>query len=149
MKKWDNSLDKVLIQKYPNTKNIDLANELGYHLRTIERHAARLHLKKSKEFMQQTRLRASLEGARWFEYKRLIGEKIPWRGSGKLFEKGHIPDPEIEKKRIAAIRARAWEEHKRIMHGIMPKAKWKFNLKAYEKVKERLELTTDNTTTNG
>lgn len=132
-KKWKNEVDKILIERYPNEKNSILSKELGYGIRTIERHAKMLGLHKSKKFLSETQLKASMEGARWFEYMRITGQKVRTNNSnGKRFEKGRIPDPEIEKKRIAAIRARAWDDRKRIIHGLTPRTKWRYNLKIYE-----------------
>ncbi len=139
-KAWTKETDDILIERYANTENKILATETGYGIRTIERHAKALGLSKSREFMQIMQSRASAEGARWFEYKRLIGEKVYKRSyHGRKFEKGRIPDPEIEKKRIAAIRERAWSDRMRIMHGMLPKAKWNYDLKAYESFRKKDE----------
>jgi len=81
-----------------------------------------------------------MEGARWFEYMRITGQKVHTNNSnGKRFEKGRIPDPETEKKRIAAIRARAWDDRKRIIHGLPPKTKWHFSVDVYDKYKKEDE----------
>ena len=139
-KKWDKKIDKILIERYPNEKNSILSKELGYGIRTIERHAKMLGLHKSKEFLSETQLKASMEGARWFEYMRITGQKVRINNSnGKRFEKGRIPDPETEKKRIAAIRATAWNDRKRIICGLPPKTKWHFSIGAYDKYKKEDE----------
>lgn len=132
-KKWESNLDDVLIERYPNESNQSLAKELGYGVRTIERHAKMLGVMKSEEYMQMTQYRASMEGVRWFEYMRITGQKIrKGNCNGKRFKKGRIPEPEIEKKRIAAIRARAWEDRKRIIHGLPPRSRWKWKLDTYK-----------------
>ena len=139
-KKWDKKIDRILIERYPNEKNSILSKEFGYGIRTIERHARMLSLHKSKEFLSETQLKASMEGARWFEYMRITGQKVRTNNSnGKCFEKGRIPDPETEKKRIAAIRATAWNDRKRIIHGLPPKTKWNFSIDAYDKYKKEDE----------
>ena len=139
-KKWNKEIDKVLTERYPNEKNSILSKELGYGIRTIERHAKMLCLHKSKEFLSEIQIKASMEGARWFEYMRITGQKVRINNSnGKRFEKGRTPDPETEKKRIAAIRATAWNDRKRIIHGLPPKTKWHFNIGVYDKYKKEDE----------
>ena len=69
-----------------------------------------------------------------------IGQKVRINNSnGNRFEKGRIPDPETEKKRIAAIRATAWNDRKRIIHGLPPKTKWRFSIGVYDKYKKEDE----------
>lgn len=132
--KWDHKVDDILRERYANTSNKVLSKELGYALRTIERHARELGLRKSDEFIRETQMRASMEGARYFEYMRLTGQKIKkQKNSGRMFEKGHKFTGEIEAKRIKALQDRAWEERKRIIHGLCQKTKWRMNTKAYEK----------------
>ena len=75
-KKWNESINQILIEKYANIKNEELAKEFGYSLRTIERHARMLGLRKSKEFMRQTQLEASRKGTLELEYRSIVGKLI-------------------------------------------------------------------------
>ena len=136
-KKWNESINQILIEKYANIKNEELAKEFGYSLRTIERHARMLGLRKSKEFMRQTQLEASRKGTLELEYRSLIGLKRKGHCKGRVFKKGNHLQPEIEKKRIESIRRRAWEDRKRIIHGMTPVARWRYDLKAYESLKDK------------
>lgn len=132
-KKWDPSCDDVLRERYADTENAVLARESGYGLRTIERHAAKLGLKKSAALMEKTRDRATREAARWYEYMRVTGQKVKKKGvGGRPFEKGHRFEGEVEAKRVTAIRNRAWDERRRLMHGITRRTKWRM-VDDYEK----------------
>ena len=139
-KKWESWVDAILIEKYANTLNAELVKETGYGERTIVRHARKLGLFKSKEFMSMTQRHAAEEGIRWYEYMRITGQKFNRKivQHNGTFKKGRVPDKEIEKKRIQAIRDRAWDDRKRIMHGMKPRAKWKYNTSAYEELKSKI-----------
>ena len=124
---WTKSDDEVLIEKFADTYSTELAKMLNCGLRTIERHAKMLGLSKSKEHIKEIQRKASRAATMQIEYMSFIGKKKRGTASRGSFKKGRIPDPEIEKKRIAALRARAWDERKRLMHGFKQKTKWKFS----------------------
>lgn len=125
-KKWDPSVDELLREKYPDTRNEDLANETGYGIRTLERHARMLGLNKSAEFVSDMQRKASIEGVRWFEYMRITGQKVKKKAvGGKQWEKGHRFEGEIEEKRVKALRDRVWDERRRMMHGMKRRTKWR------------------------
>lgn len=135
-KKWDPAVDAVLRERYADTKNEVLVRDLGYGLRTIERHARMLGLNKSVDFVADVQKRASLEGARWFEYMRITGQKVKKKAvGGKQFEKGHRFDDAVEEKRVKALRDRANDERRRMMHGMMRKTKWR--MVEFGKVEEK------------
>ena len=137
-KQWTKEADDILLAKYANTTNAELIKEMGYGLRTIERHASQLGLRKSKEFMDESQRKGVNNALLWYEYKRITGQKIiRCRQGGRPFKKGEKLPPELEKKRIEAIRRRAWEDRKRIIHGFQPKAKWRYNLSAYDSFKQK------------
>ena len=124
---WTKSDDEVLIEKFADTYSTELAKMLNCGLRTIERHAKMLGLSKSKEHIKEIQRKASMAGTMQIEYLSFIGKKKRGTASRGNFKKGRIPDPETEKKRIAALRQLAWEERKRVIHGFRQKTKWKFN----------------------
>lgn len=131
MGRWDSWMDAVLQERYADEENGVLAKELGVGVRTVERHASKLGLRKSAEFMAGTQWRASREALRWYEYMRITGQKVKRNGCpGGPFEKGHKLDEATENKRVTALQERSWEDRKRIIHGIKPIAKWKY--KKYE-----------------
>ena len=134
---WDSKVDDILRERYTDESNTKLAEELGYSLRTIERHAAVLGLHKSEEYIKAARLKGSREGVRQIEYLKITGRKRKLsRPGGRPFQKGHKLDPKHEEKRISAIRKRAWEDRIRIIHGIRPIARWNYNLNAYKNLKK-------------
>lgn len=125
-KKWDQAVDAVLLERYADTKNEVLARETGYGMRTIERHARKLGLRKSPAFVAEVQWRASREGVRWCEYMRITGQKVKKKAvGGKQWEKGHRFEGEIEEKRLKALRDRVWDERRRMMHGMARKTKWR------------------------
>ena len=64
--------------------------------------------------------------AGYCEYMRITGQKIRRSGvCGKPFEKGHKFDPEVEERRVAAIRARSDDERRRILRGVSRRTGWR------------------------
>lgn len=123
-------MDAVLLERYADEKNTVLCEELGVSLRSVERHAGRLGLRKSEAFLE----RVSREGLMEIEYRRLCGEQVGGfrkgegrKGTAGSFRKGHRFCSEVEKRRIGAIRARAWDERVRLMRGWERKTKWKMD----------------------
>lgn len=126
-KVWELWMDAWLCENYADRENRELAAESGYGLRTIERHAGLLGLRKSAEFIREHQRQATADSKRWYEYMRITGQKVKNSGcSGRRFGKGFRWDEATEAKRVAALQARSWEDRKRIIHGIKPIAKWKY-----------------------
>ena len=123
---WTAEKDAVLVSRYADEKNADLARELGCGVRTLERHASKLGLSKSEAFRRRAQERAKSGALMWYEYMRITGQKVGNRGvPGTKFEKGHRFSAEVEAKRVKAIRDRAWDERVRIMKGFSRKTGWK------------------------
>ena len=103
-KQWSPMMDGILLKWYADEESTALARQFGYGVRTIERHAAALGLKKSQELIRRVAKKGSDAALEWIKRKKENGEKIQkrWRGGG--FEKGHRWDPETEARRVEAIR---------------------------------------------
>lgn len=128
--RWQEWMDAVLRERYADEKNAVLARELGVSLRSVERHAGMLGLRKSEAFLG----RVSSEGLMEIAYRRLCGERVGGfrKGEGRKgnvgsFRKGHHFCSDVERRRIGAIRARAWDERVRAMRGWERKTKWKMS----------------------
>ena len=124
---WTKTDDELLIEKYADTYNIELAKMFNCGIRTVQRHANKLGLQKSERLIKEIQRKASMAGTMQIEYMSFIGKKKRGTASSGSFKKGRIPDPETEKKRIAVLRQLAWKERKRVIHGFKQKTKWKFN----------------------
>lgn len=126
-KAWTPEMDRYLMERYADTENKVLAEETGYGIRTIRSHALKLGLEKSRELMRRTQLRASRAGSMAIEYMKITGakRKRKVRLGGRPFQKGHHWDEETERKRVEAIRETAWQERRRMMHGMVRKTGWK------------------------
>ena len=126
MKKWGEKEDAVLLERFADERNEDLARRLGCGVRTLERHARKLGLEKSAEFKEKVKEWSAVGARRYCEYMRITGQKMVKRGvCGKPFEKGHRFSAEVEAKRVKAIRDRAWDERVRIIRGWTRKTGWK------------------------
>lgn len=124
-RKWEPEWDRVLEERFADERNDVLAKELGCGVRTLVRHARKLGLEKSREFMELAREASRAESARWYEYMRITGQKVGNHGApGRKFKKGHRFDAETEAKRVKAIRDRAWDERVRIIKGVSRRTKW-------------------------
>lgn len=128
--RWQEWMDGVLRKRYAGEKNALLAEELGVSLRTLERHAGRLGLRKSESFLRDV----SREGLMEVEYRRLCGERVGGvrkgegrKGTAGSFAKGHHFCGEVEARRVKAIRDRAWDERVRGMRGWERRTKWKMS----------------------
>lgn len=123
---WTEEMDAVLRERFAEERNEDLARELGCGVRTVERHARALGLEKSEAFRRRAQERAKSGALMWYEYMRITGQKVGNHGApGRKFEKGHRLPPEVEARRVQAIRDRAWDERVRIMKGFTRKTGWK------------------------
>lgn len=119
-------MDRVVLERYADAENAVLCRELGVGLRTLERHAAALGVRKSEEHVRESQAKASREAARWFEYMRITGQKVQKKAvGGKPFAKGHRFEGEIEARRVKSIRDRVWDERRRMMYGLTRRTKWK------------------------
>lgn len=125
---WTPEKVAVLVEKYAEARNEDLVAELGVSMRTIERKAKALGLKKSERFLRD----ASQRGLMEIEYRRMMGEQVGGfkkgdghKGTPGSFKKGHRFTGEIEEKRVKACRDRAWDERVRLIRGFPRLTKWK------------------------
>ena len=125
MGRWERWMDEVVLERYADELNSVLCEELGVGLRTLERHAAKLGVRKSQEFVERRQRLASQGAVRWVEYMKITGQKIRKSPGGRRFEKGHRFPEEIEAKRVKAIRDRAWDERVRLIRGWTRKTGWK------------------------
>lgn len=103
-KQWSPKMDSILEKWYADEESTKLAAQFGYGVRTIERHAAQLGLKKSPELLKRVAKKASDAATRWIDGKKARGEKIEKRWGGHGFQKGHQWDEETEKRRVEGIR---------------------------------------------
>ena len=125
MRTWSAELDRKLEKLFPDERTEVIARKLGCGVRTVERHASALGLKKSEAFKELSLERARSGARMWYEYMRITGQKIGNHGApGRKFEKGHRFDGEIEAKRVKAIRDRAWDERVRLIQGRPRKTGW-------------------------
>lgn len=115
-------VEQVLRERYADEKNPVLAKELGISVRTLQRRAKELGLQKSEKFMRMCRWDALMV----VEWMRLCGKKVRSGGASPGgFKPGHRFSPEVEAKRIQALRDAAWDERKREIRGEPPKRGWK------------------------
>ncbi len=104
-KPWNPLMDEILRRYFADEESTELARQFGYGVRTIERHARELGLRKSPELLK----RAAMKGSDAAAMKRRIlkerGEKIRLsRAGGTPFRKGHKWDEETERRRVEGIR---------------------------------------------
>lgn len=118
-------MDAVVIERYADEENCVLCEELGVCIRTLERHAVKLGVRKSAAFTERIQRKASSEGLRTLEYMKITGKKVKRGPGGKGFKKGHHFDAETEARRVKAIRDRAWDERVRMIRGWTRKTRWK------------------------
>ena len=123
---WTEEKLAYLKQHYADTRNAELVNVLGISMRTIERAARKLGLKKSAKMLAE----ASEEGLRKVDYLRLIGVRcsapkgMRTNPAGE-FKKGHKEDQITRAIRVASIRARAESERRLVANGMAQRTKWK------------------------
>ena len=92
----------------------------------MERHARMLGLEKGEALKAKAKVLSADGYRRYCEYMRITGQKIRRSGvCGKPFEKGHKFDPEVEERRVAAIRARSDDERRRILRGVSRRTGWR------------------------
>lgn len=103
-KQWTEGMDDILRRYYADEESVALARQFGYGVRTVERHAAKLGLKKSPELRRRVAKKGSDAAKAWIKGKQARGEKIQKRWAGHGFQKGHKWDEETERRRREAIR---------------------------------------------
>lgn len=96
--------EEVLLERYADEESAVLANELGCSLRTVQRMAARLGLRKSPEMLSRVGKKASDAATAWIRKEKAAGRKIVKRYNGCGFEKGHKWDEETERRRLDAVK---------------------------------------------
>ena len=123
---WTDEKIAYLASHFPDEKNETLAKTLGISMRTIERKARELGLRKSPEMLRS----ASREGLDKVGYLRLIGVRCSVPKGRRTnpageFKPGHKEDPVVRAIRVASIRARAESERRLVANGMRQRTKWK------------------------
>ena len=104
MKRWKDEMDQVLLERYAEEESAVLADELGCSVRTVQRMAARLGLRKSPDMLSRVGKKASDAATEWIRREKAAGKKIVKRYNGCGFEKGHKWDEETERRRLDAVK---------------------------------------------
>lgn len=102
-KQWTPKMDEILLRWYADEESTKLAAQFGYGVRTIERHAEHLGLKKSPELLRRVAKKGSDAATARLMRMRASGVKVHKRFGGHGFEKGHRWDPETEERRRQAL----------------------------------------------
>lgn len=135
MRRWEERFDAVLEERYAEEENGVLAAELGVSLRSVERHAAMLGLKKSGAFLVRSAKKASDAAVEWIGRMKASGKKIVKRYNGKGFEKGHRWGSEVELKRVEKLREWVEEEKLRVLRGEKVRKGWLSGLESKERIR--------------
>ena len=129
----DEEKRKVMVERYADCGNEELARELGVSVRTVGRWAKALGLRKSEKRLAEIRLDAQ----RTVEWMRLCGKRVGGvkKGQGKAnagsFKKGHRFSGEAEERRVRALRERGMDERRRIRNGEERKTRWRMDEKTW------------------
>lgn len=137
MTKWTEDKNRVLLEKYADEESAALADELGCSVRTVQRMAARLGLRKSLALLSKVGKKASDAATEWIRREKAAGKKIVKRYNGCGFEKGHKWDEETEKKRQDAVKE-GWAR-KGYLEKSSRMRKFAENMKKYDLKKLSLE----------
>lgn len=135
MRRWEERFDAVLEERYAEEENGVLAAELGVSLRSVERHAAMLGLKKSAAFLVRSAKKASDAAVEWIGRMKASGKKIVKRYNGKGFEKGHRWGSEVELKRVEKLREWVEEEKLRVLRCEKKRRGWLEHLESKERIR--------------
>lgn len=135
MRRWEERFDAVLEERYAEEENGVLAAELGVSLRSVERHAAMLGLKKSGAFLVRSAKKASDAAVEWIGRMKASGKKIVKRYNGKGFEKGHRWGAEVELKRVEKLREWVEEEKLRVLRCEKKRRGWLERLESKERIR--------------
>lgn len=135
MRRWEERFDAVLEERYAEEENGVLAAELGVSLRSVERHAAMLGLKKSGAFLVRSAKKASDAAVEWIGRMKASGKKIVKRYNGKGFEKGHRWGSEVELKRVEKLREWVEEEKLRVLRCEKKRRGWLERLESKERIR--------------
>lgn len=135
MRRWEERFDAVLEERYAEEENGVLAADLGVSLRSVERHAAMLGLKKSGAFLVRSAKKASDAAVDWIGRMKASGKKIVKRYNGKGFEKGHRWGSEVELKRVEKLREWVEEEKLRVLRCEKKRRGWLERLESKERIR--------------
>lgn len=135
MRRWEERFDAVLEERYAEEENGVLAAELGVSLRSVERHAAMLGLKKSAAFLVRSAKKASDAAVEWIGRMKASGKKIVKRYNGKGFEKGHRWGSEVERKRVEKLREWVEDEKLRVLRCEKKRRGWLERLESKERIR--------------
>lgn len=135
MRRWEERFDAVLEERYAEEENGVLAADLGVSLRSVERHAAMLGLKKSGAFLVRAAKKASDAAVEWIGRMKASGKKIVKRYNGKGFEKGHRWGSEVELKRVEKLREWTEEEKLRVLRCEKKRRGWLERLESKERIR--------------
>lgn len=135
MRRWEGRFDAVLEERYAEEENGVLAAELGVSLRSVERHASQLGLKKSAAFLVRSAKKASDGAIEWIGRMKASGKKIVKRYNGKGFEKGHRWGSEVERKRVDKLREWVEEEKLRVLRCEKKRRGWLEHLESKERIR--------------
>ena len=73
MKRWKDEMDQVLLERYAEEESAVLADELGCSVRTVQRMAARLGLRKSPDMLSRVGKKASDAATEWIRREKAAG----------------------------------------------------------------------------
>lgn len=118
--------ERLLRERYAEEKNGVLAAELGVSVRSVERWAQRMGLRKSASFRSRCASEGGIEGKKVGLERAWFKGDAPWR-----FKKGHRWDAETEERRVAALRERGMDERRRIRTGQERKTRWRMDEKTW------------------
>lgn len=135
MRRWEKRFDAVLEERYAEEENGVLAAELGVSLRSVERHAAQLGLKKSGAFLVRAAKKASDAAIEWIGRMKASGKKIVKRYNGKGFEKGHRWGSEVELKRVEKLREWVEDEKLRVLRCEKKRRGWLERLESKDRIR--------------
>ena len=135
MRRWEERFDAVLEERYAEEENGVLAAELGVSLRSVERHASKLGLKKSDAFLVRAAKKASDAAIEWIGRMKASGNKIVKRYNGKGFEKGHRWGSDVERKRVEKLREWVEEEKLRVLRCEKKRRGWLERLESKERIR--------------
>lgn len=128
-------MDGVLLERYTDEESGALACELGVSLRSVERHASWLGLRKSKEAVRRAAKKASDAAIEWIGRMKVAGKKIVKTYNGQGFEKGHRWDEETERKRVEKLREWVEEEKLRVLRCEKKRKGWMEHLESKERIR--------------
>ena len=98
-------MDGVVRERYPDEENRVLSRDMGVSVRSLERHAAMLGVRKSAAYLSWVQRQGVAGAIDACDARRRRGEKRRLsRCGGRAFEKGHRFSGEVERRRVEGIR---------------------------------------------